>query len=406
MASLSSISVIAMLSPFMLLPVVARTSSIDEWSAFVVGQSIGSMGGSAILYSWGFSGPTLAARMRGVRLVELYNDSLVGRLVISVVSCSCAGLAAALLVPQDAGIAILVAVAIAVNAGLTPSWYFIGMNRPRGLVAYETLPTIAVTAVSASLLVLGAPLWVYPLLLMSVRLVSVSWLAVLLNRGHGFGAFSVSRAMRLHRTEKGLAASQILASAYASGPVTIVAAITSPAVVARFSSADKMYRPATMVLGASVNALQSWVSEHGNGKDRRRLHLALMLTGLLGIIGGLGIAVLGVPASRLIFGPDLATTPGVAIAFAVAFVAVAANSASGRLILIPAGDSRAVLLSTCAGAIVGLPLMIACGVTFGATGVAWAFAASEIVVAAVQLLPAQRTLNRMDVSAISSSTAS
>jgi len=76
---------LATLSQVVLLSTVARQSSDSVWSALAIGQSIGQVAGIACAFGWNLSGPTRWAGSRPEARASLYVDSLVNRVLVTVV---------------------------------------------------------------------------------------------------------------------------------------------------------------------------------------------------------------------------------------------------------------------------------------------------------------------------------
>ncbi|MFC3399281.1 hypothetical protein ACFOEP_12745 [Microbacterium amylolyticum] len=87
------------------------------------------------------------------------------RIALAVPAALVGALVAAWLAPEkEALAAALMAVAITLG-GLTASWYLIGLGTPLPLIGFELVPRAAATAAGGVIVVLGGPVWSYPVLL-------------------------------------------------------------------------------------------------------------------------------------------------------------------------------------------------------------------------------------------------
>jgi O-antigen/teichoic acid export membrane protein len=85
-------------------------------------------------------------------------------------------------------------------------------------------------------------------------------------------------------------------------------------------------------------------------------------------------------------------TLALSVPFGVIFAAVAVTQVVGLACLVQLRATRALARSTLVGAISGVPLIVLGAVSFGATGVAWALAISELAVLVYQYGSMRRRL--------------
>ncbi len=379
-----SLPLIAALVPFVILPVLARVGGAVGWAAIGIGQSIGTVAALAIGLGWPLRGPSRIAREVGECQTQVMAESLVSRVIASVVVLPIASVLAGFLTPPGTGaLAVLTAGAFGC-AGLSFSWAAIGRGRPGEIARFETVPKAIAAAASLPVVILTGNLLAYPVLLIAGSLI-------------GYTLYYMSRgALNLSRVavRAGISAvwddwassvADIAAGAYSSTPTSIVGLHAPPPALASFTSADKIYRIALLPVAALSSTFQGWVSEAPPGEVRRRGVVALAAHVVLGVGGSVGILVAAVPASALLFGAQLAATEPMVWGYAVAFICVAVNTSTGRHWLMPMGRSNEVMRSTLAGAIFGVPAMIFASAWMGAQFVSWAFAASELLVTVWQI---------------------
>jgi O-antigen/teichoic acid export membrane protein len=378
---------LSLLAPFLLLPLIARVGSVSGWAALLLGQAIGSLGGVVAGLGWALVGPIEVARAddaaaRG----EVYARSLASRLLALIVLVPACGVVAYVLSPaDDRWTAVAMSAAMTFGA-LSPAWFSIGLGRPSAIAYYEIVPRLVATGLAAVLVIALRQIWIYPVLLVIATVTGTALYGrrVANIRLRDIRAVSATRALWSTRSAS---ATVSIAGSYSSTPVLVVGVVEAPQAVATFGSADRLYRLSLTVVQVLTNALQAWVAEIPVPPGRRlnrRMSRALVAHLALGVAGLAGFALLAPLATRILFGSPVATTLPVAVLFGVTFLAVALNSALGRLVLIPLGRTRMVLVSTAVGAATGLVAMSVLGAVAGGTGVATGFALSEVAVTVVQ----------------------
>jgi len=68
---------LSLVTPFLLLPVVARVAGPSGWSSFVAGQAVGMVGATVVFWGWNVGGPVLVAQASSaVERAEVYAASL------------------------------------------------------------------------------------------------------------------------------------------------------------------------------------------------------------------------------------------------------------------------------------------------------------------------------------------
>jgi PST family polysaccharide transporter len=376
---------IALLAPFLILPIIARVGGVGGWSSIAIGQSVGAFVSGIVSYGWNLTGPARIASLAGSERQWVYALSLVSRIVVSLVVIPAGALISGFLAVDEYSLLGGFAAVASALTGLSVAWFAIGVGKPILIFYSDLVPRLVAVGLAAVLLLSGASLLIYPLLLAGSSLVGIIFVSIRVLKG-----WVPSRAvLKAGLTELGgqgqSAFTTILAGAYGSMPTAIIGAVAPAASVAGFAAGEKLYRAALLSVVSLGNAFQGWVAEPtGQSARWRRMRLSLTALSSLGLVGGTLIAVLGRCASGILFGGDLAASDRVCLAFGVAFFAVCASTALGRHVLIPFGRLRLVMVSTSAGAICGIPSIAILGLWFGADGGAIGFALGELVVMAVQ----------------------
>lgn len=376
------VPLISAVSPFLVLPVVARSAGVQGWAAIGVGQSVGALAAMVVIGGWSLHGPARAAPASGPERRALYGESLVGRGFLYVCVLPPVVLANLLLLPGEvAPVGALTSMAFAL-AGLSPSWFAIGVGRPALMARFEVVPRTAGALVAAGLVALTGQVAWYPAILFCGTLTGI----VLLHAHEGFGGPGpLAAALRgLWRSRHDLFA-VVAAGLYSTIPVTLVGAAVVVGDVARYSSADRVYRIGLLSIVALGGALQGWVAEDAAARHRR-MRVSVLAHALLGLSGGAALVALGAPVTALLFGERVGAAPDVVLWYGVAFAAVSLNTSTGGHLLIPLGASRSVLTSTVIGAVVGVGAMLVLLPQVGAVGAAMGLALGEVVVCVVQVL--------------------
>ena len=265
---------LSLVTPFLLLPVVARVSGPSGWSSFVAGQAVGTVGATVVFWGWNVAGPILAAQAPDrVARAEVYASSLRTRYLLLLGAAPAAAVVSALVAQPGQRVDASAMAAATALLGLSPSWFGIGVGDPWLLFWYDTMPRVAAAVVGAGVVWSTGLVWTYPTLLAVSVVVS---LATFRRRVVGTpvvtSPFPLSRSAGELRTHLGTAGINLAATAYASTPVPVATLAFRPVVSSPFASADAAYRLGLFTVTALGNAFQGWTLE--TGSDRRARHRA------------------------------------------------------------------------------------------------------------------------------------
>ena len=392
LSGFSLLPLIGILTPFLLLPIVARIGGPDGWTAIGVGQSVGLIGGVLTLWGWWILGPARMSRLRDPSAKHaLYIESLEQRGLILLVVSPIAVTASAIIVGPDwAFTAGLMAVAVSAG-GLSPSWYSIGEGRPLQMVLFEDAPKATAMVLAAILVLFYRQIWIFPALLLLASVVFPVIFGLHLSRTTFKTRRPLRHTIRGIRLQAVVASTNLLGTSYTATPVPIASILLVPQVAAPFVSAEKIYRLGTFTVKALGNALQSWVIE-GGIKRRQRHYFAIGAHGILGLAGGGTLAGLGPLATQILFGREVAADFRECIPFGLAFLFVSMSTPLTRNILVPAGRTKLVLFAASVSAAVGLPLMLILGILTGVAGVGFGLAASQALIFFILIVPAIKWL--------------
>lgn len=387
---------LSLVTPFLFLPVLARVAGAEAWLAIAVGQSVGAFLALVIALGYNTVGPTMVAATAPSERPTILRQSVLARLILFLPSTVVALIITALIAPESHRLeAMIMSVAMALT-GLSSAWYMIGLGRAGLIVVYEVLPRMLATLVAtALLLLLGQVIW-YPVLLTVAGIVSV---LAFLGRTVGWTELTQSRPGEVRQVmafNRSAMATEVVAGAYNSLAVTFVSIAAATAQAASYVSGDKLYRIGQYSVSALGNALQGWVVEEDRAHFASRARKALLLHGMLGLLGLAAFLLLGPWLSGLLFGAAVAIDFATAAGFGVATLGIAIGTAVGRVILIGLGARREFLISVIIGASIGVPAIILLSWALGAAGGAWGLAIGEAASVTSQSIFALRRWKQSD----------
>lgn len=373
------------------LAVVARKATVGEWAGLGIGGSVGALVGIVVLFGWRLVGPVPVSRAAEQERRALYAESLADRAPLLLAGLVVGALVSALLAPESRGTAATMAVAMCLT-GLTATWFFVGTGDPWTCLVAEMAPRMVLTVAGGVAVLLGAPVLFFPLALTAGFLAGALVVTrLVLPEGAGrLVRAALPLSMSRLRAQSTAAASEILAGGYTVASVAVVGAVATPGVTGAFSAGDRVFRAALIPVSALASTLQPRVARETGAAFRRQARSALGQHLALGLAGLAGLALLGGPTSRLLFG-DVGELPESAcVAYGVAFLSVALNSSLARHVLVPLGRTRAVMFGSLAGSLVGVAGMLAGASHSGISGAVWGLAVGEVAVVVVLGLAAAK----------------
>ncbi|HEX9087948.1 MAG TPA: polysaccharide biosynthesis protein [Arthrobacter sp.] len=395
LAGFTLLPLLALVLPFLLLPIVARVVGAAGWSSITSGQAIGVFAATIILWSWNISGPVEIARSgASPARAALYSSSVRTRVVIAAVVLPLMTVIVLLVAHEGFRLdAVTMAWATALT-GFSPAWYGIGTGQPRILAVYDTLPRFFAAVISAPLIVATGQVWTYGV----VSVLTTVLALVAFQRRFGEAKTwmpwnpgkVVSQEIIPHAGTAGI---NLTGSAYASSPVPIATAtVPSAAATAGLASADAIYRLGLFSVVALGNTFQGWTLEHDAADPRRRHIIALTAHAILGVAGGAFLGLFGPWVSAVMFGEAVRADTLTCVYYGVSFFFLSASTPLIRNILIPSRRQKSVLLWTGISAVTGVFLMVVAGTMSNVPAVALGMAVSEALLFVGLLVPAVRLI--------------
>lgn len=384
---------LSLVTPLLLLPVIASIVGSQGISSVISGQAIGTFSATVLLWGWNVDGPVAIARATGSRdRGAIYLRSVRTRLLLMVGILPLSALIAAMVaVPGFRAEAVAMCWAVGLS-GLSPAWFCIGVGQPRLLALYDTVPRFLATAVAAPVLLMSHQLWHYTVLLAAATVFAL----VDFHRRHSPGGrwlpLDVRESLGELKGQAKTAGISLAGNAYASTPAPIATATTAPQASGSLATADTLYRFGLFTVVALGNAFQSWTIERGAPNPVRRHLTAIWAHAGLGLVGALVLTVAGPTASGLLFAGKVQASTELCALYGLAFVFLSASTPFIRNLLIPAGRQSQVLRWTLISALVGVAAMIWAGANGNAPGIALGMALSEAVLFVALLIPGLKLL--------------
>ena len=369
---------LALLAPFIFLPVLSRVAGADAWVAIALGQSVG--GFVALFAGLGYTtlAPPLVAVASPKKRRRILATSVHVRLPVWLAACTIGMAFAALLAPSSHRLeAALMAAAMSL-AALAPTWFWIGVGRAMPILWTEVVPRILATiAAIAALLAGGGAIW-YPILL---AISMIAGPAIVYARVVGVELLRVDRSevMNVLRHHPPGVIAETAAGVYSNLAVTVVAAVTPVANAARYVSGDKAYRIGQYSVSALGNALQGWVVEARESAIAHRMRVVIILHAGLGILGLITFGLLGPWLTRTVFVAEFAINTAAAFGFGTAILGITLGTAFGRIGLITIGARKAFMACVVVASTVGIVALVIGASQWGVVGAAWGMGITELL---------------------------
>lgn len=384
--SFAAAPLLGIASPLLVIPVITSQFGAAGWTAIAIGMSSGAAGAVLVELGWGLTGPQLVASLGTRRRGSLYVVSAITRLVIFVPLAPIIFVLTTRLSPThpvEAGIMSIATAAI----GLSPAWFFVGSSQPLRILLTDSLPKLLAAAFSFVLLATGSPLALYPVILLVSTLASPVLGAILSPVAkESFDDITFSMLYATIRSQSLALTGRAASSLYLSLPTVLLAAV-APGAVAQFAAADRLQRMALTAVAIVPNSLQNWIgSAELQVIKSRRVRTAIAANAGLGMVVGLGFALLAPFVANLVFSGEVPVTYQLAAVCGLIIFCTCASRATGSLGLVALGQIGWLTGSALIGSILGVTLILWLGSLWGALGALVAMAIAELGVLATQLV--------------------
>lgn len=389
------------LASLVAIPVIIARAGDYQWGVQAAVQSAAMLFGVLVAFGWGTTGAAEVASMPAEERPQWYAGSLVSRLYLFCCVYPAQVLVMGLL-NRDFIPLVLVGSAAYLMPFLGASWYFVGEARPSRLFRFDALPQTAGMFASIVTMILTGSLvaTVATQLVFNLTGCIIS-AAVVLRSASVPVRFDWSPRAAVHRlvAQRHSVVTSAASSLYVSTPL-LVLNVVSPASMPLYAMGDKLFRFALTVFAPVLQFVQGWIPEGGRANLPHRIKQAARLTPLISVVGAVCVTLLGPLGAKILSSSAIDFSHWLALPFAVVFAAVSVTQVLGLACLVQLGRTRALAVSTVTGSVAGVPLIIIGALWAGVHGVAWALAASEIIVLVYQGRVIVAELRRRNASAV------
>lgn len=383
-------------SPLLALPAVTASFGGRAWAAIAVGQSLGATAAVLVELGWGLSGSQRVARMSKRNRAQAFGLSLTTKAIVGIPVIGSASLLASVLVSSEFRSEAAVVAAAAATVSFSAGWIFVGILKPRTFLYCEVLPRTALIAASAVAIYSGAPLWVYPVALLSGNVLAPMSAGVVLGlRLRDLTFMSIRRLFVVIAAQRAALSSNVFSSIYISLGTT-VATLGATNATLLFASIDRLQRMFQQVMRTQNYVFKGWVGREVDPAERvRRAVRATFVSGAVGVGCGVVFAVTSPWVAELVFSGTVHVPPLAVVfaGFSVAFTC--ASMSTGYVLLVTLGRVSAVAKSAAVGAAVGLPGIFFGAMLFGGTGALAGQMLAEVSVLLFQIIAARARLGEL-----------
>lgn len=375
-------------------PIVIAVAGSAAWGGIAVSQSIASFGFVLVAFGWGITGPSAVAGLGEPARGQFFVDSVITRAYLFVLVAPLVLISVWVLSPGNTMANQFAALALLLPA-LGSSWFFVGERRPWRLFFMENVPRALGTALGAVLLVLTRDI-VWFAVSQSLGSIFSTGIAVwdVMRRHPRYRAVMRLRPAlgRLRDQASGMIAAGT-AALYVSLPLVLVALLV-PQATAVYALADKLLRFSVAAYSPVIQIAQGYVPDRDPAIHRSKAELALKLSLGLGLVAGGGYMLLAPWGASVLSAGAIVVSWSLAAPLGLALAAIAVSAVVGWACLTSFGAVKKVAVSTVLGVLFGAPLLVFGGLWFGLVGIAWATAASELIVALYQIGQLRRFIRR------------
>jgi O-antigen/teichoic acid export membrane protein len=367
------------------IPVITGIAGAQIWSVQAMAQSVSIMFGILVAFGWGTTGPSMIASTNKALRPQLFLDSLVSRGYLFLIAAP--AMAAVMIVLQPEHVLLVVVASIAyLLPFLGGNWYFIGEAKPKRLFFLDALPQFSGTLVGLAILALTHNIvWlVATQLLFNILALTLTCLVIIQPSKTTIAVnFNVRQAFSRLAMQRHGVVTTATGSLYVNLPLVAIN-LFLPAQLGVYLMADRIFRYGVLALSPLLQFIQGWIPEGGPENLRHRLVRSAQVAPLFGFLGGMGIFLLGPLASEILSNGLVIFPSLLSAAVGLMFFSVAVSQILGLACLVSVGQGKILVQSTVLGAVCGAPAIVLAALFTDVTGVAWAVAISEILVAAYQ----------------------
>lgn len=376
------------------IPVVVTQAGDVIWGIVAVAQTLAALLGVLVSFGWGTTGPAMVAGMDAADRPQMFLDSLVTRLYLGLLAVPLAVLVPFLLTGPGYRGAMIAACLVYLIPFLGGAWYFVGEARPKRLILCDALPAGLGNLAGVAGILLTQDIFVFIACQGFFNLVGVSLSARLIVRSAPERLVldpSLRSAVRRLPPQLHGVITAATSSLYVGAPLLLVSAFL-PTVREVYAMAERFVRYGQIALGPVVQVLQGSIAAADKEVERSRIRRTTLVAPLLGLVGGVLIALILPAGSALLSAGAIVVGYELSAPIGIVFAGIAVSSIVGLACLIPLGEGRSLAASTVVGAAIGVPLIVLAAIFTGPVAVAWSVAVSEVIVATYQMTVVRRAL--------------
>jgi O-antigen/teichoic acid export membrane protein len=387
-----SIPALGAVAPLLVIPAIASQFGGSAWASVAIAQSVGGAASIVAELGWGVVGPQRVAQVSSNRRFLIYRSALSSKAVASLILAPIAGVVTFMIAPQYAVECAVLAVGATIGA-LSPGWFFIGSGKPYMVLLTDSLPRLLANVISAAGILLGLPLALYAGAMLVQPLVTLAAAGIILGPSFVPGWRDFRRSGKTIRAQSVIAAGRAVSVLYTALPIAIVGFV-APSVVPVFAASERLMRMSLTILSGVPNRLQSWIGG-GQSLDERRARARKSITynALLGLVCGLGFAVLAPFVSHVLFAGTIEVPFAVSIASGALLWCICLSRGVG-LALVASQQANSITTAIFFAAITGVAVLVPLTLTLGAAGAVLGELAAEIVGVGIQAAILGRYLRR------------
>ena len=377
---------VGLIAPLVIVPYLARVLRPEGWAPVLVAQALSAWLIIIIEFGFDLSGTRAVARARVSpdRLEDVVTGVQSAKAFLVPLTCLVFVIALILLpnVRRDPAMAAS-ALLLTVFRGLSPFWFFQGMERVRRVVAVEA-STKAAAAFLCFVLVSGPQdAWVVVALQAAFAAISLAILTLRMATMTTLRRPSLTLAIVAMRRSRHTFAFRASTGLYIQANALILGTLASPATVAFFGGAERLVR-------ASVNLLQpltqaffprvSFLTSSNPAAARQAVKRSMLAIGGFGAVLGLG-AFFGAPLLvRVLLGHGYEPAIPLLRALSPLPVLTAFGTVLGLYWAIPFGHERALLIIVFTAGLINMALASILVPRYGGMGMAEAVILAEVFV--------------------------
>ncbi|PTT61478.1 polysaccharide biosynthesis protein, partial [Arthrobacter sp. HMWF013] len=158
----TGLPLLSLVTPFLLLPILARLVGDAGWSSLLAGQAVGTFGATVIAWGWNMQGPVGIAKNQSPHFrAELYRESVRTRLLLCLLVLPVVSFISAFLAVPELRLEAVAMSWTTALGGLSVAWYCIGLGKPSLLAKFDTIPRVIATLVAVPIILATGLIWLY-----------------------------------------------------------------------------------------------------------------------------------------------------------------------------------------------------------------------------------------------------